>query len=75
MRTKVSMKGKIITLIILPILLPFMVPALLKHIFYNISLITEALGAWFEQIDFYIGTKSEKFFKWILTNHKVEVNQ
>lgn len=63
---KVSLKGKIITLIILPICLPFMVPSLLKHIFYNVSLITEAIGSWFEQIDFYIGMKSEKFFKWII---------
>lgn len=65
MRNKVSLKGKIITLIVLPIFLPLMVPTLLKHIFYNISLITEAIGAWFEQIDFYIGMKSEKFFGWI----------
>jgi hypothetical protein len=75
MRTKVSLKGKIITLIILPISLPFMVPALLKHIFYNISLITEAIGAWFEQIDFYIGTKSEKFFGWIRKNYTSNTQQ
>tara|TARA_R110000868_G_scaffold409828_1_gene696173 strand:- start:2717 stop:2944 length:228 start_codon:yes stop_codon:yes gene_type:complete len=75
MRNKVSLKGKIITLIVLPIFLPLMVPTLLKHIFYTISLITEAIGSWFEQIDFYIGMKSKKFFRWILTNHKVEVNQ
>jgi len=63
--TKVSLKGKIITLIILPISLPFMVPGLLKHIFYDISLLTETIGAWFEKIDVYIGNKSYDFFQQI----------
>jgi hypothetical protein len=63
--TKVSLKGKIITLIILPISLPFMVPGLLKHIFYDISLLTETIGAWFEKIDAYIGNKSHKLFQQI----------
>lgn len=65
--SKVSLKGKIITLIILPISIPFMVPALLKHIFYDISLLTETIGDWFGKIDEYIGTKSKKFFKWVAT--------
>ena len=76
MRNKVSLKGKIITLIVLPIFLPLMVPTLLKHIFYNISLITEAIGSWFEQIDFYIGMKSKNeivyFFNIANTNGKIK---
>jgi hypothetical protein len=60
--SKVSLKSKIITLIILPISIPFMVPGLLKHIFYNISLLTETIGAWFEKIDVYIGNKSHNCF-------------
>jgi hypothetical protein len=63
--TKVSPKGKIITLIILPISLPFMVPGLLKHIFYDISLLAETIGDWFGKIDAYIGNKSHKLFQQI----------
>jgi hypothetical protein len=65
-KSKVSLKGKLITLAVLLISLPFMIPGLLKRIFYDISLITEAIGAWFERIDFYFATKSKKFFKWVV---------
>lgn len=59
------MKSKVIALVILPLCLPLMIPGLLKHIFYNISLFTEAIGVWFEKIDVYIGNKFKKFFKWV----------
>lgn len=62
---KLKLKTKIITLAILPILLPLMIPGLLKHIFYNVSIVTEAIGALFERIDLYLGSKSQKFFKWV----------
>lgn len=65
-KNKVTLKGKLITLAVLPICLPFMIPGMFKHIFYNISLLTEAIGAWFEEIDAYIGSKSKKFFKWVV---------
>jgi hypothetical protein len=65
-KNKVSLKAKLITLAILPFCLPFMLPGLLKHIFYSISLITEAIGAWFGEIDFYFASKSKKFFKWVV---------
>jgi hypothetical protein len=62
---KTKLKAKIIVLTILPFSLPFMIPGILKHIFYNISIITEEIGTLFEQIDVYIGSKSQKFFKWV----------
>jgi hypothetical protein len=63
---KVKLKSKIIVLAVLPFCLPFMIPGLLKRIFYDISLITEAIGALFERIDFYFADKSKKFFKWVI---------
>jgi hypothetical protein len=45
------------------LVLSLMVPGLLKRIFYDISLIAEAIGAWFERIDFYFATKFKKFSK------------
>lgn len=65
--TKVSIKGKLIALAVLPVFLPLMIPGLLKYLFYNVSLITEAIGAWFEELDVRIGEKSQKFFKWVKT--------
>jgi len=57
---------KILVLVVsLPILTVLSIPGLLKHIFYNVSIITEEFGAWFERIDSYLGLKSKKFFKWI----------
>jgi hypothetical protein len=41
------------------------IPGLLKHIFYNVSIITEEFGALFERMDSYLGLKSQKFFKWV----------
>ena len=66
--TKVSLKAKLITLGVLPFLLPFMLPGLLKHIFYTISVLTEAIAYWFQKIDVYIAIKFKKFLKWITTN-------
>lgn len=60
-----KVKGKIIALVVLPLFLPLMIPDVLKHIFYNISLFTEAIGDWFGKIDFYLADKSKKFFKWL----------
>lgn len=63
--SKLKNKTKIIALVILPFCLPLVIPTLLKHIFYSISFFTEAIGAWFEKIDFYLGDKYCKLFKWI----------
>lgn len=62
---KLKPKSRIIALAILPFCLPFMIPGLLKHIFYTISIFTEEIGDWFGRIDLYIGSKSQKFFKWV----------
>jgi hypothetical protein len=57
---------KILVLVLsLPILVVLSIPGLLKHIFYDISLITETFGVWFERIDAYLGLKFHKFFKWV----------
>jgi hypothetical protein len=59
---------KILVLVLsLPILAVLSIPGLLKHLFYNVSIITEEFGAWFERIDSYLGLKSQKFFKWVKT--------
>ena len=57
---------KILVLVLsLPILAVLSIPGLLKHIFYNVSIITEEFGALFERMDSYLGLKSQKFFKWV----------
>jgi type III secretory pathway component EscS len=59
---------KILVLVLsLPILAVLSIPGLLKHLFYNVSIITEEFGALFERIDSYLGLKSQKFFKWVKT--------
>ena len=60
-----KLKGKIIALVVIPFFLPLMIPGLLKHILYNISLLTEEVGAFFERIDCHLADKSKKFFKWV----------
>lgn len=60
-----KLKGKIIVFVVLPFFLPLVIPGLLKHIFYNISLLTESIGALFERIDLYLAGKFKKFFKWV----------
>ena len=61
-------KMKILVLVLsIPILAVLSIPGLLKHIFYNVSIITEEFGAWFGRIDSYLGLKSQKFFKWVKT--------
>jgi len=64
-KAKVSLKGKVIALVAMPILLPLALPGVLKTVFYSISLITESIGTRFEEVDARIGCKSQKFFKWV----------
>jgi hypothetical protein len=65
---RIGSKIKILVLVLsLPILAVLSIPGLLKHLFYNVSIITEEFGAWFERIDSYLGLKSQKFFKWVKT--------
>ena len=64
-KTKVSLKCKVVTLAMLPILLPLTLPAVLKTVFYSISLFTESVGVRFEEADAHIGRKTQKFFKWV----------
>ena len=65
---RIISKMKILVLVVsLPILAVLSIPGLLKHIFYNVSIITEEFGAWFGRIDSYLGLKSQKFFKWVKT--------
>jgi hypothetical protein len=65
---RIGSKMKILVLVLsLPILAVLSIPGLLKHLFYNVSIITEEFGAWFERIDSYLGLKSQKFFKWVKT--------
>lgn len=65
---RIISKMKILVLVVsLPILAVLSIPGLLKHIFYNVSIITEEFGAWFGRMDSYLGLKSQKFFKWVKT--------